>query len=288
MLDALALVAWRRPWTLIGAGAALFATLTALALGAPDELGIGDAGGGITAEQPDLVVVTRADFQARSRVYKVALDAVSSRLEADPEVAAVSAARVGNKRQAVLLVDLAPTDEAARQAAVQRIEGGIDPGPLRLLVTGRTKTLLDARDSVGGDLWRLELLALPFALLMLVAAFGVRLAAAPLLCAAIAIVGTLACLRFAGALADPSLLAIAPAAALGLVLGIELPALLMARFRDEAGDPASSELATAAGRPAAPRRAPAPACSRSSPPGSPAWTRPAPGSCRRRRSGCPA
>ena len=63
---------------------------------------------------------------------------------------------------------------------------------------------------------------------------GPRLAAVPALCAATAVAGALAGLRMVGEFAHLSLLGIAPATVLGLVMGIEVPIMLLARFRDEA------------------------------------------------------
>ncbi|MGH2966517.1 MAG: MMPL family transporter, partial [Solirubrobacterales bacterium] len=104
----------------------------------------------------------------------------------------------------------------------------------RVAYGGQVATLIEARHDLSGDLWKLELAAAALALALLVAVLGPWLAVAPALCAATAIAGALAGLRIAGGLADVSLLGIAPAAVLGLALGIEAPCLLVARFRDEA------------------------------------------------------
>jgi uncharacterized membrane protein YdfJ with MMPL/SSD domain len=124
---------------------------------------------------------------------------------------------------------------------VERIERGIDPGPLRLEYGGEVATLIEARHLVSGDLWPLELLLAPLAVALLIAAVGLRLAAAPMVCAATAIAGTLAGLRIAGVFADVSLLGVAPGAVLGLVLGVEAPCLLIARYRDESASAPAGE-----------------------------------------------
>ncbi|MGH3075056.1 MAG: hypothetical protein ACRDQC_09025, partial [Gaiellales bacterium] len=73
--------------------------------------------------------------------------------------------------------------------------------------------------------------------------------------AAIAIAGALAGLRLIDALGDLSLLGIAPAAVVGLALGIEVPCLMLARFGDEAASVSHAEAvrralaATGAGAP---------------------------------------
>ena len=117
---------------------------------------------------------------------------------------------------------------------MERIEEEIDPGPLRLAFGGTVVTAHDARHELADDLGTLELLVAPLVVLIAIAAFGLRLAAAPLLCAATAIAGALAALRLADGFAEVSLLGIAPGAVVGLALGVEAPSMLVARFRDEA------------------------------------------------------
>jgi hypothetical protein len=112
--------------------------------------------------------------------------------------------------------------DADREAAAIRLERDVDPGPLSVAFEGEVQRLLEARRELADELLRAELLALPLALLLAAMAIGWR-AAAPVLCAGIAIAGSLALLRVAGLIADVSLLGFAPAAAVGLVLGVELP-----------------------------------------------------------------
>ncbi len=179
-------------------------------------------------------MATTGRLPVESGPYRVALRVISAQLSSDPGVASVREGPVSRDGHSTsLAVSLASDDDAAREQATKRLEAGIDPGPLRVAFGGEVPALLDARDDLSGDFWKLELLVVPVALLVLVGALGPRLAIAPALCAATAIAGALAGLRIAGALADVSLLGIAPAAVLGLALGIEAPCLLAARFRDE-------------------------------------------------------
>ena len=143
-------------------------------------------------------------------------------------------------RSTSLEVTLARGDGADHQRTVERVKREIDPGPLQVAYGGQVAALIEARHDLSGDLWKLELVAGLAALVLLVAVLG-RLAVAPVLCAATAIAGALAGLRIAGGVADASLLGIAPAAVLGLALGIEAPSLLIARFRDEAISAAPDE-----------------------------------------------
>jgi uncharacterized membrane protein YdfJ with MMPL/SSD domain len=232
---ALADLALRRPWALLVGNLAVLALALILAAGAPGRLGIGlpalDRGGA----GPDLVVATRGRTPVHSGPYQVALRVIVAQLRSDPGVASVRPGPVSaDRRSTSLLATLAPGDEVNRQRTFDRVRREIDPGPLRVSYGGDVATALEARHDVWGDLWKLELLVVPFGLLMLVIAVGPRLAVAPVICAATAIAGCLAGLRLAGELADVSLLGIAPGAILGLALGVEAPCLLVARFRDEA------------------------------------------------------
>jgi RND superfamily putative drug exporter len=233
-------LALRRPWALLGANLAVLAAALVTASGAPDRLGIGsltldDGSAQGRRSEPDLVIAAIGQVPVRSGAYQVALQAISLQVRSDPGVASVRLGPVpASGRSTSLLVSFIPGDGVDRQRAVERLEDEIDPGPLRVAFGGTVATGLDARRQLSGDLWRLELLAIPLVVLVLIGALGLRLVAAPALCAATAIAGTLAGLRVVGDVADLSLLGIAPAAVLGLVLGVEAPTMLVARFRDEA------------------------------------------------------
>jgi hypothetical protein len=211
----------------LGMAAVALAGSAAIAIGAPDELGIGslrlaEAPERPTPEQAELVVVLRGgpDEPVDSRIFDTAQDVVSAQLEADPTIAAVRA--IEHERQVVLVAEYDDVSDADRQAAAIRLARDVDPGPLSVAFEGEVQRLLEARRELADELLRAELLALPLALLLAAMAIGWR-AAAPVLCAGIAIAGSLALLRLAGLIADVSLLGFAPAAAVGLVLGVELP-----------------------------------------------------------------
>jgi uncharacterized membrane protein YdfJ with MMPL/SSD domain len=242
VVAALADLALRRPWALLAANLVVLGIAVVLAVGAPDRLAVGSlALSEPAAEQaaggppPDLVIATTGPVPVRSGVYRVALRVIASGVRADAHVSSVRRGPISaNGRSTSLNVFLSSGDEGERQREVERIEAGIDPGPLRLAFGGEVGAPVEARHSLSGDLWRLEFLVLPFAILVLAAALGPRLAVAPVLCAATAIAGSLAGLRIADAFASVSLLGIAPAAVLGLALGVEAPCLVVARFCDEA------------------------------------------------------
>jgi len=249
-VDRLADLASRRPRALLAGNLGALAAAVILAAGAPSHLGIGSLSVGETGKGTDLVVATTGEVPVHSGVYRVALRVISSQIRSDPGVADLSQGPIsGNGRSTSLLVTMAPEDDADRQAAVEQIKGEIDPGPLTIAYGGDVAVLDAARDDLSGDLWKLELLAVPFTLLVLGGSLGARLALAPVICATMAIAGSLAGLRLAGAVADVSLYGIAPAAVVGLVLGLEAPCLFLARFRDEAAlaPPAEAVRRTLAG-----------------------------------------
>lgn len=247
MLGLLAGLALRRPWMLLGANLAVLAVALAVAAGAPDHVGVGslalDEGSAQGRErQLDLVIVTTGSEPVRSRTYRVALQAISLQVRSDAEVASVRRGPVSaNGRTTALGVGLEPGSGVDHQHAIERIEDEIDPGPLRVAFGGSVATGLEARHQLSHDLSRLELLAVPLVVLILVIALGLRLAAVAALCAGTAIAGALAGIRIVDGFADLSLLGIAPAAVVGLVVGIEAPAMLAARFRDEAYMASSDE-----------------------------------------------
>jgi uncharacterized membrane protein YdfJ with MMPL/SSD domain len=241
ILDALSQTAWRRPGPLLAAAGGLLVALLAVAVLGVSTIGVGLPAVDAAAGQPgsrsdaDLVVVTRAGVGADSRVYQVALDVISAGISADEEVQKVTRGPVSpDKRTTSLLVTLSGDDTGAARGAADRIADEIDPGPLKVTFGGDAQTGLDARETLADDLWRLELLILPLAALVLVATFGLWYVAAPLACGASAVAGGISALVLYEAVGGASLLGVAPGTVIGLVLGIELPAVLVARFRDEA------------------------------------------------------
>jgi hypothetical protein len=229
-------LAARRPWALLAANLLFLAAVMAVAIASAGDLPIGStARSGSVGGEPDLIVATTGRIPVHSGVYRVALRVISSQVKSD---AAVSELRQGpvsdDGRSTALLVSLGGLDGSAKQDAVERIEAGVDPGPLKVSYGGQVPTLLDARHEFARDFWKLELAAMPFAAFVLALALGARLAWAPVMSAATGIAGSLAGLVLLGLVADVSILGSAPAAVVGLVLGIEAPCALFARFRAEA------------------------------------------------------
>jgi hypothetical protein len=242
VIGALAELALRRPWALLAANLVVAAAAIAASLGAPAELGVGSTRLEDTAG-PELVIVLEGDVAADTRVFEVAEDVVTAQVQADTAVATVEPASEQGARQgdgtggaarSVLIVEFEDISDAERERAAERLSERIDPGPLRVSLGGEAATLVEARRSLGGDLWRVELLVLPLVLLAMAAATGPRLVLAPLLATVTAVAGTLAIMRLVSLALDVSLLGLAPGAVVGAVLGIELPAMIAALHRDEA------------------------------------------------------
>jgi hypothetical protein len=225
----LADLAARRPLVPLGAAVALVAALVALAASAPDELAA-DPGG--VAGGQDLVVAARGPSSTPAPVERVAIATILSGLRAEPAVASAQV-RGARRRVAILDVRLAASDRAARERATERIAAGIDPGPLTLAFGGTPRVALDGRHSLAGQLWRLEALALPVAVLIAVWLIGPGAALGAAIAAAGAIAAALVALRVAAGVAGASLVGVAPAALVGLALAIELAGLLGKRFRGE-------------------------------------------------------
>jgi RND superfamily putative drug exporter len=191
---------------------------------------------------PGMVIVTHGRDPVDSGVYEVALDAISSQVETNPDVAEVRRGPVAHDgRTTALRVYFTDDDAAAQQRAVAELREELDPGPLEIQVGGEAAVLRDARNGLGNEIGLLALLALPLFVLVLVIAFGVRLAAGPVLAAAIGGLGSAGLMGLAGA--HLSALGIAPAAVIALVVGIEACYALSGRYRDEAAAHGAGETA---------------------------------------------
>jgi hypothetical protein len=205
----------------------MLAVALAVAGPAGDELGVGSLRLVSPPPPPDpaeaelyVTLSGGLDTAPGERAFSVSQDVVAAQLEADPAIVAVRVVQRGDR--VILIADFGSASSAEREDAADRLPETIDSGALRATVEGEAVRIVEAREKVGDELWRKELIAVPLALLVLVAAAGIRGVAAPLLCAGLAIAGTLALLRLAGLAADLSLLGFAVAAPIGLVLGVEL------------------------------------------------------------------
>ena len=184
--------------------------------------------------EPGMLIVTNGRETASSGPYEVALEVLTSQVEADPAVAKVRQGAVSDDElTTVLEVYFTSEDAAEQQRAVSRIAPRLDPGPLTVQITGDASTLVSARTSLGDELAGLELLVLPLTVLLCALVAGLRLVAAPLLAAALAVLGMVAVMRLIGGPVELSLLGVLPGAAVGLALAIEHSLMLIQRHRDD-------------------------------------------------------
>lgn len=180
---------------------------------------------------PGVVILTRGRDAERSAVYDVVLDVITSQIEAKPEVAEVRRGPMsGDGRTTALEVYFRDDDPRAEQAATAELRRELDPGPLEILIGGEAGIADDARSGLWGELGPLELLALPITVIVLLIAFGLRLAAGPALAAAIGTLGSLGLIGLVNEATPLSLSGVAPAAVIAVALGIESCHLLAARY----------------------------------------------------------
>jgi len=258
MLNAVADAALRRPRATLAALAAVLVLAAALAAAAPDRLAPAppEASGSESeraADQlgaalghepgPGMLVVTKGRQPVRSAVYGIALDVITSRLEANPDVAEVRRGPVSrDERTTALEVYFREDDPGGEQQAVADLQD-LDPGPLEVAIGGQAGVLHDAQQGLWDELGTLERLALPVCALVLAIAFGLPLFAGPLLAAAIGVLGSMGLMGLLSELTPLSAVGIAAAAVIAIGMAIEACLVLAARYREEAMTLGHSEVA---------------------------------------------
>jgi putative drug exporter of the RND superfamily len=257
MLSALARAALRRPGAMLAGALAALVVAAALAAWAADRLPLAapeavrseseraadelDAGLGREAA-PGVLIVTRGKEPVDSGVYGVAVDVITSQAETHPGVAAVRRGPVSRDgRTTALEVYFADDDPRRQQDAVGDLHRGLDPGTLDVAVGGQAGVLRDARDAVWGELGLLELLALPVTVLVLALALGPRLFFGPVLAAGIGLLGSVGLTGLLNEATPLSVLGVAPAAVVAVVVAIEACLILAARHREERATLGSAE-----------------------------------------------
>jgi putative drug exporter of the RND superfamily len=249
MLSALARGTLRRPGAMLAAAVAALAVASVLAAWAAGRLPLvgpetarseseraaDELGAGLGHEaSPAVLIVTRGDQRVGSGVYGVALDVLSSQAMTAPGVVEVRRSPVSRDgRTTALRVYFDDDDPRSQHEAVGDLRRELDPGPLELAVGGQAAVLRDARDAVWGELVLLELLALPLAVLVLGLTLGWRLSAGPVLAAATGVLGSVGLIGIVDEATSVSVMGVAPAAVVAIVVGIEASLILAARYRDE-------------------------------------------------------
>jgi len=173
-----------------------------------------------------LEIRVRGAEPVSSPEYQVVLETMRSQLNADPGVASVEAGPMGRDGRTTSLRAVLSGDASERDATVDRLQDGLDPGPLKISFAGQAGDLDDAREGAAHDL---RLLALGLPLVLLLAAYlGPPLFAAAVLASAAAIGVAAAVAVAAAGLLDSPVMALTGIGAIGLVLPLELFLLLRA------------------------------------------------------------
>jgi RND superfamily putative drug exporter len=137
----------------------------------------------------------------------------------------------GEKTYAVIAFD-ASLDETRN--LVDEVRGNVRSDTLETYVTGAPAVYQDLEEASNEDIKKAEKYAFPFALLILLLAFGTVVAAGvPVLIGGASVLTTLAALYFVAGSYDMSVFVLTLSTMLGLGLGIDYALFAVSRFREE-------------------------------------------------------
>jgi putative drug exporter of the RND superfamily len=137
----------------------------------------------------------------------------------------------GEKAYAVIAFNVS-TDETRN--VVDEVRGKVRSEELDTYVTGAAAVYQDLEEASNEDIKRAEKYAFPFALLILLLAFGTVVAAGvPVLIGGVSVLTTLAALYFVAGSYDMSVFVLTLSTMLGLGLGIDYALFFVSRFREE-------------------------------------------------------
>jgi uncharacterized membrane protein YdfJ with MMPL/SSD domain len=187
------------------------------------------------------VVVLVKHVDVRSAAGRARVEALTTRIGADRDVAGVASFYTSGSRDFVsrdrtstyLAVRLAPTDDREIQDAGERISTALahEPG---VLVGGEAVAQQQANNQVEKDLRKAELYAFPILFLLSLLFFrGLVAAALPLLVGGLTIVSTMVMLSVASELGSISIFALNLVIGLGLGLAIDYSLFIVSRYREE-------------------------------------------------------
>jgi len=125
---------------------------------------------------------------------------------------------------------------------VGEVRGHLRSGSLETYVTGAPAVYQDITEASNEDIKRAEKYAFPFALVILIVAFGTLVAAAiPVVIGGVSVLVALATLYFVAGAYDMSVFVLTISTMLGLGLGIDYALFAVSRFREELEDYPVSE-----------------------------------------------
>ncbi|GAA0563853.1 MMPL family transporter [Actinomadura livida] len=247
----------RRRWVLAVAGAALvFAGVWGTGVfGALSSSGGFDTPGSESAkaaaiaerdlgrDAADVVILYEGGTTVDDPAYRASVEQALNALPQD-KIAATSTywstkapQFVSDDRTATYAVlELAGSDEAARQAAYEAVEDELTRvgGGLTAKVGGAVGTETAVNERVSADIGRAEAMAIPVLLVLLVLIFGGLVSASmPLLVGGLAILGSFTALHALTYVTDVSIFAVNITTFLGLGLAIDYGLFMVSRFREE-------------------------------------------------------
>ncbi|AOS65610.1 MMPL family transporter [Actinoalloteichus hymeniacidonis] len=195
--------------------------------------------------QSNFIVLVEADREVNDRQIAREGTEVVTRLAAEDSVSDVNSYWTGaaedmrspDGRYALIVAHIEGTPEDARDVydTIAPEYQGVE-GELTLRVGGELAIQAEMETTIGEDLLRAELIALPVVFILLVLVFGSAVAALlPLVVGIVSILGTNAALSIIAGFTDVSVFAQNLTTALGLGLAIDYALLMVRRHRDELG-----------------------------------------------------
>src|ERR671911_20421 len=188
-----------------------------------------------------IVVFEGGNLSARGETFRSAEEAALEEVRRMPEVRYVTTyadtrdsrfiSEDGEKSYAVIAFNVS-IDETRN--VVDEVRGKVRSEDFETYVTGAPAVYQDLEEASNEDIKRAEKYAFPFALLILVLAFGSVVAAGvPVLIGGVSVLTTLAALYFVAGSYDMSVFVLTLSTMLGLGLGIDYALFFVSRFREE-------------------------------------------------------
>ena len=188
-----------------------------------------------------IVVFDGGDLSARGEEFQSAQEHALHGVREMPEVRYVTTyadthdprfiSEDGKKAYAVIAFNVS-LDETRN--VVEEVRSKVRSEDLQTYVTGAPAVYQDLEEASNEDIKRAEKYAFPFALLILVLAFGTVVAAGvPILIGGVSVLTTLAALYFVAGSYDMSVFVLTLSTMLGLGLGIDYALFFVSRFREE-------------------------------------------------------